>query len=658
MYKHLSLICAYLLINSFAAFAQQSAAKPVSKLYARYKKETKQLKNDTNKVLICLEYAKQLESFSPDTVVAITKAARQLAGKLNYRRGIALSFFQDGIHAESEKNYPLAIRYYKEALKIAEAHHLYADIYAIYNSALNAYYYQAAYANAMDIAQKGLSLAERLNDKENQAHYDNQVGFIYLKQEKPDAGIKYYMQYLQLANDNHNRMMVADASNGAAEGYLLKGDYQAAQKYFSQALRIYDKMNEREPLDKQRMVFRLDRVPYTMYKISTAYKQAGNYKLALQYALAVFARHGKKENIFNKYDLASYYINTGEIYSALKDYRHAGLYLNRGLSIAKNILHREDIRDAYAGISRNFARQRRYDSAYFYQFLFTRLKDSIMNEKVSGEINKLEVERKDKAIVLLNQQQKLKETETARQNLVRNVIIGFITFISIILILLLYMQGDIKQQKLNFEKQLAVQTERQRISSDMHDDIGTGLSTMLIYVNMLKLKLSDSGEAPNIDRIAALGTEIVEQLKEIVWSLNPRNDRLDNLLLFIRQYFVLLFEPLNYKTTIIYPEAIPEVELDNELRRNIFLCVKETLNNVIKHANATTVELKVEIVKKNLLIQVKDNGNGFAAPGDKTGNGLKNIRQRMNAIKGKFIIQSKKGTDVRLEIYLRNYPKR
>jgi signal transduction histidine kinase len=659
MYKHLFLICAYLLVTCLASFSQRRIVNPSQKTYAQFKKETKNLKNDTNKVLIYLKYAQQLEAFSPDTVVVITQAARKLSYKLNYYRGIALSFLQDGAHAESEKNYPLAIRFYKDAIKIAETHKLYTDVYAIYNSALNAYYYQADYANAMDIAQKGLSLAEQLGDKENQGHFDNQAGFIYLKQEKADAGIKYYTRYLALANEMHNRMMVADASNGIADGYLLKKDHQTALKYFFKALGIYNKMNEMEPLDRQRMVFRPDRVPYTLFKISTAYKQAGNYKLALRYALAVFAPHSKKGNIFNNYDLASYYINTGDIYSSLKDYKQAGLYLNKGLLLAKSILHHEDIRDAYRAISKNFALQHRYDSAYHYQLVFTGLKDSIINEKVNREINKLEVERRDKEIVLLNQQQKLKETETARQSLIRNVIIGFVTFVACILILLLYMQGGIKQQKLNFEKQLAVQTERQRISSDMHDDIGTGLSTMLIYVNMLKLKLADSRDGPNIDRIAALGTELVEQLKEIVWSLNPGNDRLDNLLLFIRQYFVLLFEPLAYQTNIIYPLTIPEIEIDNELRRNIFLCVKELLNNIIKHADASCVELNVHIDRKTLLIRVKDNGKGFIPDtGTKTGNGLKNIRQRMNAVKGKFSIQSSKGTVVKLEIHLPNYPNR
>jgi len=373
--------------------------------------------------------------------------------------------------------------------------------------------------------------------------------------------------------------------------------------------------------------------------------------------LAILDMHNKKGEIFNKYDLAGYYVNTGDIYRLLKNYKQADMFLNKGLSLARSILHREDLRDAYEGLSKNFAYQHRYDSAYYYSILYTGLKDSIINEKVSRQISKLDAERAERQLILLNQQQKLKETAAARETLVSNVIIGFVTLIAIVLILLLYMQTGIKHQKLAFEKQLAVQVERQRISSDMHDDIGTGISTMLIYVNMLKLKLAGGRNAPHIDRIAALGTTLVEQMKEIVWSLNPRNDRLDNLLLFTRQYFVLLFEPLEYKTEIVYPLAIPDIELDNELRRNLFLCVKESLNNIIKHAHASCVELTVQISRGRLMVQIKDNGRGLpAASLASTGNGLKNIRQRMNSINGKCHIYNSNGTIVKLDIRLPKCP--
>jgi signal transduction histidine kinase len=191
----------------------------------------------------------------------------------------------------------------------------------------------------------------------------------------------------------------------------------------------------------------------------------------------------------------------------------------------------------------------------------------------------------------------------------------------------------------------------------MHDDIGTGLSTMLIYVNLLKSKLSGKLEYPDIERVASLGDELVAQMKEIVWSLNPDNDSLESLLMFIRQYFAQLFEPMPYRTSIVFPLVIPVVALKGVIRRNVYLSIKEALNNVVKHANADCVGLNVQLYPDKLIISVKDNGSGFLGnPGSKFfSNGLKNIQRRMDQIDGKVQFFNEGGTLISIELKLQGY---
>jgi two-component system, NarL family, sensor kinase len=592
--------------------------------------------------------------------MALNASAQQSQRSYNPQANFQ-SLYRQGYAAETRGNFSLALDCYKKAATIAEAGKLYDDTYRVHTSMLNIYYYQADYLNAMNIAQKGLLLAERYHDQQDKSHYINQVGFIYLKQENAGESIRYFAQYLTLANEIPNRMMIADACNSMADSYLLKKDYKTSLNYSFKALAVYDKLHSDtgETIDRNRRVFKNDRVASTLLKISTAYKLQGDYKQALRYAVMILDLYNKNRAKFNKYEVASYYINTGNIYSELKDYNRANTMLGAGLSIARSILHREDMRDAYEGLSKNFASQKRYDSAYYYHLLFTGLKDSILNEKTSREINSLEVAQRDKEIALLNQQQKLKETETERHNVTRDFIIGFITLVAVIAFLLLYIQNSMNRQRLVAEKQTALQIERQRISSDMHDDIGTGLSTMLLYINMLKLRSADNEDKHNIDRIAVLGTALVEQMKEIVWSLSPGNDRLDSLLLYIRQYFVLLFEPLDYDVNVIFPSTIPEIELKSDMRRNVFLCVKEALNNIIKHAKATAAELNVQVGRHKLTITIKDNGCGLPLPlaENITGNGLKNIKRRVDSLKGKFNLINDKGAVMTLEFELPWYPK-
>jgi len=633
-------------------------------------KEIAACKEDTNKVLLYILLSRNnYELFSINHVyntqsadgLAPAQKAWRLSNNLKYSHGLVLSIILLGTHYEGiEKDYAKAIQYYKEAVKIAEAKRLYADINLAYGCILNMYYYTGDYPGAMVIAQKGIVVAEQQNDKATLAHYYNQLGFIYLKQEKPSESIKYYSEYLKLANQTGDRMMLADAYNSMADVYLLEKDYKNSLHYLFAALDIYKKMDDVETTNKK-VVNKTDRISYTLFKISDAYKLQREYKPALQYALN--GLNYIKSHKYNQYDLAGYYINLGEVYMALNDHKHAIRFLYKGLSLSKSIMHREDMRDAYSGLSKTYAIKKLYDSAYRYQQLYSVLKDSIFNEKASRAIEQVrssfESDKKDKEIALLKQQQRLKETEAENRRLQLNIAIGFFTLLAIISYLIVYIRNTRKKQRQAYEKQLAVQTERQRISGDMHDDIGTGLSTMLIYVNLLKSKLNGSLEYPDIERVSSLGDGLVAQMKEIVWSLNPDNDSLESLLIFIRQYFVQLFDPLPYRTHIILPQSIPDIPLKGAIRRNIYLCIKEALNNVIKHAGADRVELNVTLHPDNLMISIKDNGTGFPEnSGNKFfSNGLKNMQRRMDQVEGKFKFFNDGGAIISIGLKLEGYTK-
>ncbi len=643
--------------------------QPPAKGIAPLQEKIAACKEDSSKVLLYLSLTDFLiYRNSTDSALAVTKKAWLLANKLKYNHGLVRSLIRFGsIYEELKKDYAKAIYYYQWAIKIAETHRLYADLNLSYGSILNMYYYLGNYPGAMIIAQKGLVSAGQQNDKEMLAHYNNQMGFIYLKQEKPAESIKYYLQYLNLAKQTGNPMALADSYNSMADVYLLEKNYKTTLDYLFAALDIYRRMDSREIIFENSEANdngtdKRDRVSYTLFKISNVYKLTGRYQLSLQYALNGFNySDGRNPPAFNQYDLASYYINIGEVYMALKDYNHARRFLNKGLMLSKKIMHREDIRDAYSGLSKTFARQKMYDSAYRYQQLYSALKDSIINEKTINAVEQIrssfESDKKDKEIALLKQQQKLRKTEAENRTLLLNIIIGFFTLLAIISYLIVYIRNNKKKQRQAYEKQLAVQAERQRISGDMHDDIGTGLSTMLIYVNLLKSKLKGSLEYPEVERVASLGDEIVVQMKEIVWSLNPDNDSLESLLVFIRQYFAQLFEPLPYHTSIIFPLSIPDVALNGIIRRNIYLSIKEALNNVIKHANASLVELNIRVYRDKLIISVKDDGAGFPdnPDGKFFSNGLKNMQRRMHQINGKFQFVNNGGALISIEVGLNRY---
>nr|WP_307735090.1 triple tyrosine motif-containing protein [Chitinophaga nivalis] len=216
----------------------------------------------------------------------------------------------------------------------------------------------------------------------------------------------------------------------------------------------------------------------------------------------------------------------------------------------------------------------------------------------------------------------------------------------------LYLDYKIRHEKLKLEKEQAVDQERARISSDMHDDLGSGLSTIRLLSEVAKRKIQDPGQTREIERISETAGEMVDKMSEIIWAMNSSNDSLANLIAYMRSFAAEFLEHAHITHQFYIPETIPNIKLSGGTRRNIYLAVKESLHNVVKHAKATEVIIEVKM-HKNMTIMIKDNGKGFDQEKVRLfGNGLKNIQKRMNAVGGNADISSNNGTIVFLDIPL------
>jgi signal transduction histidine kinase len=214
----------------------------------------------------------------------------------------------------------------------------------------------------------------------------------------------------------------------------------------------------------------------------------------------------------------------------------------------------------------------------------------------------------------------------------------------------------LEAEKKEFEAKLAVikaqQEERNRISADMHDDLGSGMTAIRLYSELAKKKI-DAAQVPEIDKISSFSNELLNKMNAIIWTMSSSNDTLGNLIAYIRSYALEYFEGSGIDCHVTMPESVAQVEVPGEKRRNIFLTVKETLNNVMKHAKATRVQLAFELIPGGLIIEVHDNGVGIDK--DKLrqfGNGLKNMKKRMEGSGCQFSIENREGTLVTLNCVL------
>lgn len=203
------------------------------------------------------------------------------------------------------------------------------------------------------------------------------------------------------------------------------------------------------------------------------------------------------------------------------------------------------------------------------------------------------------------------------------------------------------------QRKMAVEKERTRIATDMHDDLGAGLSRIKFLSETIGIKKQQ--QLPVEDDIVSIrqyAHEMIDKMGEIVWALNEKNDSLSDLLAYTRAYAVEYLSQNGLQITVTAPDDFTALFVSGEFRRNIFLSVKEALHNIIKHAQADHVAISIAI-DKVLTIIIQDNGIGFD-PGltRPYSNGLLNIKKRMNDIGGAMEINAGNGTSIRLSVPL------
>ncbi|KAF0200280.1 MAG: hypothetical protein FD170_3635 [Bacteroidetes bacterium] len=201
------------------------------------------------------------------------------------------------------------------------------------------------------------------------------------------------------------------------------------------------------------------------------------------------------------------------------------------------------------------------------------------------------------------------------------------------------------------EQEHAIEKERLRISKDMHDEVGASLTRISILSEIARSQQQEPEKSQNaIQQISEIAGNVVDELSEIIWAMNPKNDSLDNFAAYIRRYASTYLEPTPAVVKFHFPEDVPALHMPAELRRNMFLIIKEALHNIVKHAKAGHVVITLQINKKHLNMILKDDGDGFSEEMlTGTGNGLINMRRRMEECGGTFRIVSGKGKGTEID---------
>ncbi|MFT3824619.1 MAG: 7TM diverse intracellular signaling domain-containing protein [Chitinophagaceae bacterium] len=211
----------------------------------------------------------------------------------------------------------------------------------------------------------------------------------------------------------------------------------------------------------------------------------------------------------------------------------------------------------------------------------------------------------------------------------------------------------LENERKEFDKKMAVikaqQEERNRISADMHDELGSGMTAIRLMSEIVKTKMKDTS-IPELEKISNSANDLLGKMNTIIWTMKSSNDTLESLVAYLRAHALEYFDSTPIECTVKVPPVIPQTDISGEKRRNIFLSVKEGLNNAMKHSQANHILIDIATRDSQLIIKVTDNGVGIDTEKlRRFGNGLSNMRRRMESIGGNFTIESNGNTVLTFE---------
>jgi signal transduction histidine kinase len=210
------------------------------------------------------------------------------------------------------------------------------------------------------------------------------------------------------------------------------------------------------------------------------------------------------------------------------------------------------------------------------------------------------------------------------------------------------------------ERQRDVERERSRIARDIHDDLGAHLTRITMMSESARGDLSNPERAAvGLKRIYETALGLTRSMDEIVWAVNPRHDTLESLATYLERFAHDWLAAANVRCRLDLPLEIPDWRLTSEARHNIFLAFKEALHNAVKHSGASEIMIQLTLKERAFELRLEDNGRGFSVGKGITdnhatpyraasGNGLENMRRRLEAIGGSCEIHSLPGTGTKV----------
>ncbi|HVS97888.1 MAG TPA: ATP-binding protein [Puia sp.] len=503
-----------------------------------------------------------------------------------------------------------------------------------------AYSQHSEFANSANYLIRGDSLAQVLNDDTTKAEVKRQMAILYREQGRYPEAIANFRESMRIFRALRDTIRFFGAASS------LGATYMAMSKPDSSLAILRDCLPMTGALHAYEKGMLLEHYGDAWFALNQYDKAMDSYNGAYRLFL----------NNHNRADMAYEAMNLGKTFTRLKKYADAESWLLLSYRVNDSLKMANYTHDVAEQLSDLFKATGDWHKAYRWLAVKDSLRDSLdlraVNEKTAQLQAQYEADKKEKEISLLKDERELNLAIVERQRVFQRGLVVVVVLLILIGLLIIgrYRSAARAKQLIELEKM------RNQIARDLHDDMGSALSSIHI---ISRVALSNGGDtAKMIDRMRKIHEYsglILENMSDIVWTINPANDTLEKVLFKMREFAADIFDPLNIEYVFRQEGDFAGTRLGLQTRRDLYLIFKEAVNNAAKYSLCSKVMITVGVTDGRVDVRIADDGAGFDKEEVKFGNGLKNMEERARRIGAQLDIASAPGSGTTVSLRLRSH---
>jgi signal transduction histidine kinase len=534
-----------------------------------------------------------------------------------------------GLYHKKSGDIKEALPYFKMAYKIASSNN---DIISASGQAINignSYLGLSDYKEALNYYLIALKGFEQTKNKKGQSFCYQNIGECYIEMRQFGAGLEYIQKSIQIKNELNDKRGLGNAQQSLGRIYIGQEKYEEAGLHLNKALKLSKEL--KLSTEEVKIYLNLGK----LFAVKNEPSQAiANFSKSKEIAI----RLGDSSSIIAAdLEILALGRNVQERDNIEKNAIENLELLKQSGAISKEVT-------GYKNMAAYYSETKQYDKALAYTIRYYELNDSIKNNELQSQFKQIEEQynkvNNERQIELLQKDQLISEAKLKQQRFLL-LMLGILIVSILIGIQLLLSRKKLKERVKEIEL-------RNQLAADLHDEVGSSLSSIFMLSKMA-VNTKDENQHAILSKVSENAHETMDKMSDIVWMLNPSENYSSGLKERLERFIHDLCHSRSIDYTLV-ADDLEEIKLTPAQSKNLYLVVKEGVNNAVKYSETKTLEVKITKLNKMVTMLINDEGIGFELKTVKKGNGLANMNNRANELKGNLKIDStpKKGTRIRL----------